>query len=134
VQDVEDAIREHDPLAARLRFGDECDELRHIDEPAATAALRVQCALQLRTTRRRRSDLADDNAGAEISERRGIGCREPRSDTGPEQRDDRVAGAGHVEHFLRVRRQRQRVGVLLEQRHALLTARHQQQIEIEVFA
>ena len=34
---------------------------------------------------------------------------EARGDAGGEQRDDRVAGAGHVEHLARLRRQRQRL-------------------------
>ena len=73
MQDVEAAVREHDALAARFRFGDERDELRQVDEPAAAAALRVQRALQLRAARGRGADLADDDAGAEIRERRRVG-------------------------------------------------------------
>ena len=86
VQDVEAAVREHDALAARLGLGDERDELRQVDEPAPAAALRVQRALQLRAARRRGADLADDDAGAEIRERGGVGRHR-----GPQPRRRRAA-------------------------------------------
>jgi hypothetical protein len=134
MQDVEAAVRQHDALAARLRLGDEGDELRQLDEAAAAAALRVQRMRELRAAHRRHADLTDDDAGAEIRERRGVGGREAGGDAGTEQGDDGIAGTGHVEHFASHGRERERLGSLLEQRHPLLAARHEQHIELELRA
>ena len=76
VQDVETTIREDDTLAARFGFGHERHELRQIDEAAAATALRMQRARELGTAHSRYTDLADDDAGAEIRERRGV-ARQP---------------------------------------------------------
>ena len=135
MQDVEAAVRQHDALAARFRFRDERDELRQIDEPAAAAALRVQRALQLRAADRRDADLADDDAGAEIRERRGVGRPPARRATpapssamtvspAPVTSKTSRACAGSVSGSR----------ALLEQRHPLLAARHEQQLELELRA
>src|SRR5688572_385436 len=94
----------------------------------------MQRALQLPPAGRRGADLADDDARAEIRERGGIGWRQARRDAGPEERDDGVAGARDVENLASLGGQRQRLRVLLKQRHALLAARDQQQVEIELRA
>ena len=68
VQNIEATVRHHDALAARLRFRDERRQLVQLDESAPTAALHVQRVLQLRAARRRDTDLAHDDAGAEVRE------------------------------------------------------------------
>ena len=82
----------------------------------------------------RDTDLANHDAGAEIRERRRGGCVEARCESGGEQGDDRVAGARDVEHLARLRGQRDRLGAALEQRHALLPAGHEQQLQLELGA
>ena len=67
-----------------------------------------------------------------LASRTATGQIEPGGETRRERRDDRIAGAGDVEHLRRLGREMLRA-VVVEQRHAVLGARDQHRAEAVPF-
>ena len=78
-----------------------------------------------------RTKLADDDACRHIRQIRRTRPAFAGGDTGRQNRDHGIAGAGHVEDLARFGRQGQRRSVRLDQAHAVLASSHQQRCQIK---
>ena len=81
----------------------------------------------------RRTEFGDGNSSGFICQSGGLRNRRSRCQRQRQRRDDRVAGAGHVSHLPR-RRREVRFNPFREQPHALIPAGHQDTLALRAFA
>ena len=131
MQNVEDAVGHHHFLAALARRRNRLFELLFAHHAKAGLSPAADRVFQLDRGNGGCTQLTDHHARRGVSEIaglfQGVAGRQGRR----QHANHRVAGAGHVVHFLGLGRHMQRRTPRLQQRHPLLRARHQQRRQFE---
>ncbi len=132
MQQIEHAVGHHHDIAARARCGDPQQQLLLGDQAFLARCRTVQRELEFRAARRSGTQLGDDDSGRDVRQPHGVRHVLARRDSGGERRDHRIAGAGDVEHLARLGGQVQGRFSRPQQAHALLAARDQQRIQMQI--